>query len=122
MLFLDQQKPPLLWSSNLFTAPANAHSRCRFFVFLLASTLPLALPPPPALGTQATRRRSGSGYQRRWGGPRLVVFVSGSPSCLSSIASRPRLWSSAHRSATLRAPLPPPVDHQWLCCTPRAAG
>jgi hypothetical protein len=54
MLFLDQQKPPPLRSSNLFTAPANAHSRCRFFVFLSASMLPLALPPPPALGTQAT--------------------------------------------------------------------
>jgi hypothetical protein len=75
MLFLGQQKPPPLRSSNLFTAPATAHSRRRFFVFFSAPALPLAL------GTQATRWRSGSGYQRRRGGPRLVVFVSGSPSC-----------------------------------------
>ena len=53
MLFLGQQKPPPLRSSNLFTAPANAHIRRRFFVFLSAPAFPLALPPPLALGTQA---------------------------------------------------------------------
>ena len=76
------------------------------------------------------RRRSVSGSQRRRGSPRLGSGVSGSPSRrLSPGASRPRLRSSAHRSATLRARLPLPSRLRWtvdgarprrLRCAPRA--
>jgi hypothetical protein len=100
MLFLDQQKPPPLRSSNLsqlqrmHTATVvsssssqrrRSHSRSarrpRGDAPTRARHAGHAAALPLTLGTQATRRRSGLGYQRRRGGPRLVVFVSGSPSC-----------------------------------------
>lgn len=54
----------------------------------------------------------GSGSQRQRGSPRLRGGVSGSPSRLSPVASRPCLWSSAHRPATLHACLPPSEDRR----------
>jgi hypothetical protein len=132
MLFLDQQKPPLLWSSNLFTAPANAHSRCRFFVFLLASTLPLALPPPPALGTQATRRRSHSRSVRRpCGGAQARDISDGGavPGLSSSSAAPPPASRQSPRALasgpphTARRPCVRPYRLRWTIngCAARRA-
>jgi hypothetical protein len=70
---------------KLFTAPAKAHGRRPFFIFLTA----------PALHIGA--RHAGGGAALRLG----ISF----PSRLSPVASRPRLQSSAQRSVTLRVSL-----------------
>jgi hypothetical protein len=140
MLFLDQQKPPPLRSSNLFTPPANAHSRCRFFVFLSAPTLPLALPPPPTLGMQATRRRSHSRSVCRPhdGAHARDISDSGAvPGLSSSSAAPPPASRQSPRALasgppyTARRPCMHPYRLRWTIdgawprrvrCTPRAAG
>jgi hypothetical protein len=89
---------------------------------------------PDSRSARRRRRRrsgSGSGSQRRRGSPNFGGGVSGSPSRLLPIASRPRLRSSAHRPVTLRARLPLPSRLRWtvdsarprrLHCAPRTAG
>jgi hypothetical protein len=116
MLFLDQQKPPPLRSSNLFTAPANAHSRCRFFVFLSASMLPLALPPPPA-----SARRPRGGAQARdisdGGAVRGLSSLSAAPPPASR--QSPRALASGPPHTTRRPCMRPyrlrwTIDGAWL--------
>lgn len=112
--------------------PNQPDSRRRFSIFLAAPALHLPLPLRLALNTQATAAAvPDSGSQGRRGSPRLGVVVSGYPSRLSPIASRPRLRSSAHRPATLRTRLALPSRLRWtvdgarprrLHCAPRAAG
>jgi hypothetical protein len=130
-----------VWECNLYeismnTNPVSQKKKCctrhiashppSFLHLIAAPVLHLLLPPPLALGTQATGRRSGSGSQRRRGNPRLGGGVSGSPSRLS-----PSPPSSAHRPMTLRTHLPLPYRLRWtidgarplrLRCAPRAVG
>ena len=70
-----------------------------------------AAAPSSAPSPTRRQRRSGSGAQRRRGSPRLGGGVSGSPSRLSSFASRPRLRPPrTGRRPCVRTSLSPPAS------------
>ena len=118
-LFGDPSRSPLVQHKPMFQP---THMTLTFSLLYTDATIsPSSLHHWLSIFRSFTHSRSarkrwrlllGSGSQRQRGSPRLRGGVSGSPSRLSPVASRPCLWSSAHRPATLHACLPPSEDRR----------
>jgi hypothetical protein len=123
---LIQHKPKFHWTRtflypNLFTAPAKAHTRRRFLILPSTSSSQRRRGGAPSSApslTCAWHAGDGGGAQSRT----LSGGVSGFPSRLSPVASRPRLRSCARRPVTLRACLSLSSRLRWIVNGARPEG